>query len=890
MLRILTILILLTIIPVSLWGQNIDGTTLIDSVNARFERQVSQFPQEKIHVQSDRNKYISGEKIFFKAYLVSALSNRPAYGSRYIYVELISPTDSIAERVKIRPDSLGLFHGYLNISEDIPEGHYRLRAYTQHMRNMDHTFFFNKPIEIYHPLSAKYSYQIQRAKEDKKETFQITYFDRSNGDMVYPEKSYIKFNNGKASDISFGTDAIGNIPVRPKDRAQRETGLLETKIDDVTYKHYVDFGTESKDFEVTFFPEGGYIPIGNSTKVAFKALDENGNPIEIKGVLYDQSGKEIQTFETTFQGMGSFIVFPLDETNRFYAECTDKQGTTKRFEMPKPENCYTINILKRKKQFNILVQKSQNIVDNDAALFLLIHLRGRILLNTELNASRKGIVFQQDNLPSGVVHVVLYNSNYEILSERLIFSLNEKDLADTEFSTSKRQYKQREAVEAKLKVTDYTGKPLTGDLSVAIVNSNDLKTDSTQNIISTLLLNSDLKGDVRTPLKALNMLSYPELLSLDLIMLTHGWRKYNIPEVIKGTIAQPEKYPFEDGQTIKGKVTHLFKGVRDATVTIMAVQDTNMYFDSTVSDKEGFFELAQLEYPEKSELTITAVNPKGKDNVVLDVTENENFSPVGNNPFRYKMAGNLQDKDKTNIVDFVGKADAKWAIENGIRSIYLAEVEVKAKRKSKSSSRYYSAINTGTVITSEEIEKYHINDMRRLILTIPFVDISNQMGGPKVTYRNSSVLLVVDDVLQPNIDVFSLDVNNVESAFLMRPEVSNTWGLGGQGRAALIITTKRGKIEYVKESSNVKHISLLSYQQPIEFYSPKYETNEEKASEEKDLRTTIYWKPDVHLDKNGEAQIKFYTADSAGKYDVIIEGMSSNGELIHKSTHIAVSK
>jgi len=73
----------------------------------------------------------------------------------------------------------------------------------------------------------------------------------------------------------------------------------------------------------------------------------------------------------------------------------------------------------------------------------------------------------------------------------------------------------------------------------------------------------------------------------------------------------------------------------------------------------------------------------------------------------------------------------------------------------------------------------------------------------------------------------------------------------------------------------------LGYQLPIEFYSPKYETQESIDNPKPDLRTTIYWKPNVITDDRGNAKLDFYTADDPGTYSVIIEGVSEDGRLIH---------
>jgi len=102
---------------------------MADDIARHFNTQLSLFPQEKIHLHTDRDFYVSGEKIWFRAYVTDAATHQPSAQSRYVYVELISPVDTLVSRVMIRPEN-GMFYGHLFLSGIVPEGNYTLRAYT----------------------------------------------------------------------------------------------------------------------------------------------------------------------------------------------------------------------------------------------------------------------------------------------------------------------------------------------------------------------------------------------------------------------------------------------------------------------------------------------------------------------------------------------------------------------------------------------------------------------------------------------------------------------------------------------------------------------------------------------------------------------------------------
>ena len=53
-----------------------------------FLEQIRNFPQEKIHVTTDRDAYIAGDTVWLRAHCVDAATLEPLTASRYVYVEL----------------------------------------------------------------------------------------------------------------------------------------------------------------------------------------------------------------------------------------------------------------------------------------------------------------------------------------------------------------------------------------------------------------------------------------------------------------------------------------------------------------------------------------------------------------------------------------------------------------------------------------------------------------------------------------------------------------------------------------------------------------------------------------------------------------------------------
>jgi len=181
-----------------------------------------------------------------------------------------------------------------------------------------------------------------------------------------------------------------------------------------------------------------------------------------------------------------------------------------------------------------------------------------------------------------------------------------------------------------------------------------------------------------------------------------------------------------------------------------------------------------------------------------------------------------------------------------------------------------------------------------LLRTVPGVQISSDGVTTFITLPHALSLpfVFIDGNEFTWKDSFSpldmINVNEVESIDVIPLEQSAIFGARGGG-GAISITTKKGGIENINQGYNYTVYTPLSYQKPVEFYAPKYETLEEKQLSIPDYRTTIYWKPDVVISEDtGKAIVEFYTSDYPATYSVVIEGLTTDGKIIRQVGRIIV--
>ncbi len=78
---------------------------------------------------------------------------------------------------------------------------------------------------------------------------------------------------------------------------------------------------------------------------------------------------------------------------------------------------------------------------------------------------------------------------------------------------------------------------------------------------------------------------------------------------------------------------------------------------------------------------------------------------------------------------------------------------------------------------------------------------------------------------------------------------------------------------------------VVKYYRARQFDTPDYSTLKSNNTRT-DFRKTIYWNPDINIDKTGKKTISFYTNDEIASFRFIAEGIGSNGNPAHAEKQI----
>jgi hypothetical protein len=133
----LSILIVLTSVCMA-YGQDIESQAI---------HQDSAVVYEKVYLHIDREYYAPGDTLWFKAYLVSGMTNELEPGYKNVYVQLISPEGAVISN-RLLMSVYGTSHGDIALSDSLPAGQYTVRANTEYLENFGEKSYFHKRIWI----------------------------------------------------------------------------------------------------------------------------------------------------------------------------------------------------------------------------------------------------------------------------------------------------------------------------------------------------------------------------------------------------------------------------------------------------------------------------------------------------------------------------------------------------------------------------------------------------------------------------------------------------------------------------------------------------------------------------------------------------------------------
>ncbi|MBD5261287.1 MAG: hypothetical protein HDS38_04055 [Bacteroides sp.] len=859
-------LLLATITPFTLLTSTIVFSANNESAVDRLNYQVSIYPQEKLHVVTDRDIYCGGDTVWLRVFVADAVSHRPIAMSKYAYVELLNPFGIVQKRVKLMERD-GVYAGYIPVDEDIYDGDYTLNAYTAYAENQGKDYFFRKNLRILPPYTSKYVIESRFDSIDDGEVKGNFTIRAINGENLNYNAMSWTMPDGKFLEMPDSKKGITR-----KFHKDKGEDVVLVKFGD--YGRYVPIEYPNTDTELSFYPEGGWLIADEPCRVAFKATGNHGTGVDASGVIRDDTGEEIARFSTSHCGMGS-VTFVPEAGHVYTAEYIGQNGQLQTTEIGSPKEgaaALRYSHSGTKSTFSIAGGK-------DKDLRLVLALRGSGMVEVPISVE-KPLSIEEATLPTGLYQALLFSpEDSAVMSERLFFIGSDR--------------KTPQMVQLKQDSTCITLKPpvsMTGDCSLRIINSNIVSGKADSEIMTQFLLQSELRGRIENPSYYFNDVDSETQNNLDLLMMVNGWSRYNLPDAMQGKYEEPE-VPLEIGQEISGQVRSRWKNSPMEGVLVSAIAPKWNFGTFAETDSDGIFRLNGFDFPEGTPFILKSMNAKGGLEANYDVFED-----------RFPKTEILRTDDSIwntdDISDFLNST--KW--------ILLDEVKVQAFKENNDDiyanfASFSSSADDMKVRGIKSIGQalrgiggIFLNMDRLIWRGTPvsyYIDgqifdprgsasISYNIGGSSYggSFGHTEPTMKKDDFYSPSLSEVEAAVpfKSIERIDFIRPEHSLVVG-PSYGGPIVLITTKTGDKKNWSRQFELKDYLPLGYQQYKEYASPLLSVD----SDEYDLQTspTLLWMPSVRFDDAGKSiDLKFPVKP---EYRVIIEGLSDNGDIISET-------
>ncbi|MDC0584608.1 hypothetical protein OAO55_02645 [Bacteroidales bacterium] len=692
------------------------------------------------------------------------------------------------------------------------------------------------------------------------------------------------------------------------------------------------------DLHLGFYPEGGNCFNGVFTGMAFKTVGSDGKPVYIIGNIVDEEGERVsENIASQHDGMGKFM-FMAKKHRNFYFEVMHPASFAGRYELPKGKDTGYYLTAEVKNDTICASVYGRAIPAENITLTIMVrdYLVGSV---SDVSKNMKNLKIPCADLPKGIAVLSVFDSSFVPVAERLLY-LPYAHAPIAQIKTDKESYDRREKVLMDIQVTERSrggvsatlndhSFPVTersrsdsnhtlpmqllspkgasragaeevypfsaggisnGDFSLTIYDDylGGSLSINNPNMASSFLLSPEIEGVIHNPAYYLSGDNDTVLANLDLLLLTQGWRNY---EKLCDSLAQPISCDAISGTLLHHPWARSPKPFPDNEVFFSLGGITT----KIKTDKNGRF-YALPDYT-SSVLPDIVISAQGKNDNKYVSIELDSMAFTGALAQYYDSLNVIfGDSTVQQVLTFHNFTEHFYNY-NDKNHIWLDAIEVatpKVKKQRRPSDEIpintdlTSRLSAATIYAPEVIQSYGLVAYNDELPDYDPIDSRHQ----KIRYQGEyiPVFYKINDFLQYSVaykgegmvrttiipDMGMVEYLKVEDIqeYVVAKGMAASSIIGADG-ILVYITTKPSA--YKKESLYNNEIILKGFLRTKQKYNPIYDTKEKKDFAVPDFRKTLYWQPNIKIDKNGRTQVSFYTGDRFTKAKYILEGITNNG-------------
>lgn len=669
--------------------------------------------------------------------------------------------------------------------------------------------------------------------------------------------------------------------------------------------------SQPKRLDLRFYPEGGDIIAGIPCRIAFEALGPDGSVSDWEGIVRDRRSDAVMAHMTpTSDSRGAFTLLAAE--GRSYQAEVKHDGKTYTFDLPPAkDDGIGLSIDNTTSPDTATVTIRRRYDGNTPTIGLILSSRGYIYYSGEISLDSTAVLkIDKCRIPTGVSTITLTDAEGHTVADRMFFADN-VDYATIAVESDSTSYQPMGKVGLQLTATDRHGNPVATTLSVSVTDA-DNAVESHSDILSGLLLMSDIKGYVANPARFFSPANPDRHEQLDLLMMTQGWRRYKWPEPGEKTESDIRYLP-EKGIGIEGEVVSFVRkkpkpGVKltaallerakyEGDTTRMSMVRTfesdscgRFAFDCDITGTWDLIMWSEEDGKKKDHRIIFDRKPSPKPRAYRPEEQQIEFAEKS-------IPDKAQAGDSHAESDDPAEYQARSTTPDGERLLSLDEVVVKGKRTSRAadilrnrskSVAYYDMAEELDAIADNG--KYIGQSLIAALLEMNpnFRRQIKPSGEEVILYKGKETLFVInyrrsflsDSVRYRNLyleSIKSIYINEENSIKLKYADPILT--MKDIDRYGCVVFIETDPAMPLPPGKGTRRTVINGYAEPADFYHPDYSVMPEKN----DHRRTLYWNPDLATDADGKARIEFYNNQTCRKMAVDAQGISAEGVIATSS-------
>lgn len=605
---------------------------------------------------------------------------------------------------------------------------------------------------------------------------------------------------------------------------------------------------------VQFFAEGGNLVEGLANVVMVSGLNGAG-----EAHVTDNSGNRVASFQVSPNGLGRFSFTPRE--NRQYT--VEYKGTWFPVDAAEQDGVAMTVTGNQSGEMEASLQVKNDSPLRETELYLIMNMHDQICSVIPVSFKKNttlSLTLSNKLCAGGVAQLTLFSASGEALAERIVFLAPQK--FQVEILPGKAEYHTREKAEVLVRVASTEQAMHTGNASITVYKKDFFNDITPVSFTSHVLFNSDL--------------SLPPGISLDDhhtaeeindVLIACRWKKFawnNVLGLKPGAPASASPIFF------KGRVTDSEnKPVKDSTmITFWLNQNDFIYGVYTRNNGEFYFPLFKNFTDDNALYAVThkgmllknarvtmATPPAIVENAIIHANSSENDAYHAFTKVKIPVMRSFSYYERKYRDSLAVQIDSEETPDY-IETDFTIDL-----RKYKNFSSVAEML--GEVIPMVKSKKAQGKDDIRVFIK------GNSM------FASASPLLVIDGVLTDSIGyLMAMDPSTILSMGVIHDKNELVrYGVLGKNGILVITTSAPGLHQEAlrgKGTLNVKGIDT-----PLAFKAKQHRG--QLNNRIPDLRSTLYWQPDVKLFSTKDTLIEFYTADGTGTYVIKVTGMTQAG-------------